>query len=727
MASLVLTAVGTAIGGPLGGALGALVGSRIDGALFGPPDREGPRLTELKVTTSSYGAPLARHFGTMRAAGTIIWATDLKESAEKSGGGKGRPSTTTYSYSSSFAVALASRKIERVGRIWADGNLLRGAAGDLKVQGALRVYTGTGDQLPDPLIASAEGSECPAFRGLAYCVFENLQLADFGNRIPALTFEIVADDGQVSLAELVSPAQPAGEVGRTLDDLEGYSDEGGALADTLATIDRAYPLASDAGAAGLSISSGDPVGNPVLVLPAPVVDRQGDGFGGLSGKRERARPDAAGVPAGLRYYDIDRDYQAGLQRASGRASPERNRIIDFPGALQAASAKRLADAAAERAGWARDRLAYRIAEIDPSLSPGQIVSVPGQPGKWRVEAWEWRETGLELDLQRLPQRHGTAAAAAPGRVLGSVDIVATPTVLEAYELPWDGNGSSDTRQVFAAASSTSQGWTGAALYGENNGALFPIGATGSRRSVVGTTLGALRPAASVLIDRESDIEVQLMSTDFVLDSVDLAALAQGANRALVGEEIVQFATAQSLGEGRWRLSGLLRGRGGTEHFALVGSPQGSGFVMLDARPVALDVNELGTATAVAAIGLSDEEPVVDAISGLGSSLRPPCPVHPKAREEDDGSLALAWTRRARGTWAWSGTVEVPMVEQAEAYEVGLGDPDAPDVMWQVSEPALVIASADLGALRSDHGGKALWVRQIGTHARSLPLLMTTIN
>ena len=48
-----------------------------------------PTRKELAVTTSSYGTPLARHYGTMRAAGSIIWSTDLIESSEKSGGGKG--------------------------------------------------------------------------------------------------------------------------------------------------------------------------------------------------------------------------------------------------------------------------------------------------------------------------------------------------------------------------------------------------------------------------------------------------------------------------------------------------------------------------------------------------------------------------------------------------------------------------------------------------------------
>ena len=91
MATLVLSAVGTAIGGPIGGALGALVGQQFDqNLLFKPAAREGPKIQELAVQTSSYGTQIPRVFGRMRIAGSVIWATDLKETRNTEGG-KGRP------------------------------------------------------------------------------------------------------------------------------------------------------------------------------------------------------------------------------------------------------------------------------------------------------------------------------------------------------------------------------------------------------------------------------------------------------------------------------------------------------------------------------------------------------------------------------------------------------------------------------------------------------------
>lgn len=156
MATLVLTVVGTVLGGPIGAAIGATIGQVVDQAvLFKPKGREGPRLADLRLQTSRYGDQIPQLFGAMRVAGTVIWATDLIEHRSSSGGGKGKPKTTTYSYSTSFAVALSARRIGSIGRIWADGNLLRGSAGDFKSPiTSFRVYSGSEDQALDSQIAA---------------------------------------------------------------------------------------------------------------------------------------------------------------------------------------------------------------------------------------------------------------------------------------------------------------------------------------------------------------------------------------------------------------------------------------------------------------------------------------------------------------------------------------------------------------------------------------------
>jgi hypothetical protein len=153
MATIVLSAVGAIVGGPIGAAVGAVIGQQVDKIIFAPGTRQGPRLGDLALQTSSYGNAIPKLFGTVRVAGTVIWATDLKETRTRQSNGKGRGSTDVYSYSASFAVALSARPIESIGRIWADGKLLRGVAGDFKSETGFRFYNGNDGQALDPMIA----------------------------------------------------------------------------------------------------------------------------------------------------------------------------------------------------------------------------------------------------------------------------------------------------------------------------------------------------------------------------------------------------------------------------------------------------------------------------------------------------------------------------------------------------------------------------------------------
>jgi GTA TIM-barrel-like domain/Putative phage tail protein len=167
----------------------------VDRLIFGPAKRkvEGPRLESFQVQASQEGAPVLRVFGRARIAGQLIWAANFKETTsetvETSGGKGGRPAAKTtfteFLYSISFAVGLCEGEISRIGRVWADGKPL-----DLSSQN-VRIYNGAETQTPDGLIEAVEGAgAAPAFRGLAYIVFEDLPLKDFGNRIPQLSFEI---------------------------------------------------------------------------------------------------------------------------------------------------------------------------------------------------------------------------------------------------------------------------------------------------------------------------------------------------------------------------------------------------------------------------------------------------------------------------------------------------------------------------------------------------------
>lgn len=726
MATLVLNAVGSAIGGPLGGAFGALAGRAIDTAIFGTPKREGPRLKELDITTSSYGSAIARHYGTVRTAGSIIWATDLKEHKENGGGGKGKPKVTTYTYSISFAVALASRPIAHIGRIWADGNLLRGASGDLKVGGKFRFYNGSENQDGDPLIQSAIGENCPGFRGMAYAVFEDLQLADYGNRIPTLTFEIVADTSQPEFRNLME-FDLSIETDMILPGLVGISYETGSEAEFLSMVRYAYDLACDGSAGTLSIRDGLPNSSSLVSdLPPPIVSTD-DGFGKATGTSSRRQTDRQVSGIALRYYDIDRDYQPGLQRGRARSGNGAVETIEFPACLAADDARRLACKAAARRESRRERMSYRIATLDPAIAPGSFVRPAGSRGVWQVRSWEWRAQGIELELEALSPElsSGLVAGGDAGQAGTPPDLTDGPTILSAFELPWDGIGSGQDRRVYAAVSSPAAGWSGAALYIDSGDSILqPAGSSNRERSTVGTALTELQPASPHILDRSNSLIVQLVDPTFTLASSDMSGLAQGENRARIGSEILQFATAASLGGGQWRLSNLLRGRGGTEH-AIDLHQAGETFVLLDETLTLMDQSLLGTAqnVEIVALGNLDMEPLVAPVESLGISLRPLEPV--KGRLSDNsGEKTITWVRRARGAWHWLDEVEVPLGEADEKYEIRFVDGQGGQLVWFTAQPTLQISSSQWSQLMAQPQPHRLEIRQVGSFSLSRPL---TIN
>lgn len=203
MATLLFSVAGAAIGGSVGGtlaglssvaigrAVGATLGRIVDQRLLGQGAQavETGKVDRFRITSAGEGDPIAQIYGRMRLGGHVIWASDFQESVNVTGGGKGgspTPQTSEYSYSVSLAIGICEGEITRVGRIWADGEEI--APDDVN----MRVYFGSDDQLPDPVMEAVEGAgKVPAYRGTAYVVLEDLPLAQFGNRVPQFSFEVL--------------------------------------------------------------------------------------------------------------------------------------------------------------------------------------------------------------------------------------------------------------------------------------------------------------------------------------------------------------------------------------------------------------------------------------------------------------------------------------------------------------------------------------------------------
>ncbi len=220
-------AIGVVNGAMLGAQIGGLGGGIYDALnSSSKPFTGGPRLSDLSVQTATYGAPIQRVYGTIAVWGNIFWLENnqLKETekTQKSSGGGGKglsslvgggSSTRVYSYSATIAVGLCEGPITGIRRIWIGPKLVYdiGSSDEQELIASIefganfKLYLGTEDQLSDPRMQATLGvANVPAYRGLAYIVFSDLGLGDYGNSLPVaqIKVEVVKDGALDYLLEL---------------------------------------------------------------------------------------------------------------------------------------------------------------------------------------------------------------------------------------------------------------------------------------------------------------------------------------------------------------------------------------------------------------------------------------------------------------------------------------------------------------------------------------------
>lgn len=756
MATLILSAVGTAVGGPLGGTIGTLIGARIDQEIFGGGAREGPRLNDLAVQTSQYGALVPRIYGHMRVAGTVIWATDLIERRERQGGGKGNPGTVQFAYSVSMAVALSSRPIKNIKRIWAEGNLLRGAAGDFKSQTGFRFYNGHGDQPLDPLIAALEGdAHTPAYRDMAYCVFEELDLTDFGNRIPSLTFEIEADDGQLSPRDIMADVMMLDAASADQPkEMLGYSAQADRQAQIFEELVTAFPHHADWSRDGLRITRRDLASShdAVLINKRDIL-HQNDNVSEQA--EEKTEPLMRARQIGLRYYEPERDYQAGIRRSINGGTGRAPTIFDMPAALRVSDAQNITQRLYRYNQYQDHERTLYLARLDPDLRPGRTVTIEGEAALWRAAQWRFSSDGIALNLVRDNAiKTGSASHFAEfGRSNKAPDTIAIGADLQMLNLPARQDNMPSETNLFAAARAGDaanqpdgalSAWRGGMLYRAtaDNGLLDLITPMTSSAdfAVLETTL----PAANGIHYYNSDhMLVRFAGDDPLLANIDAPSLANGDNLILVGEEVIQFMRADYMGDKRYRLSHLFRALG-DGNGGLQGHDIGAQCVLLNGKAQRINLpDNIMQANLNFALASRGVDQLSYAQSDVSRALRPLAPVHLTWHENiSHGYARLSWVRRSRLPFRWSDGIDIPLVEERENYQLafwrqadwlaadmpaasnGQAAFDAVPLLTIATEtPSVNIDAGQRDILRATGEPTIISVRQTGTHFVSEPAIL----
>ncbi len=200
MTTLFLSAVGGGFGGSLFGPVGRFVGSevgtyfgsQIDNVMFGLGRTlfsSAQRLGDLNIQTATYGKVIPLVYGGIKISGNIIWSLPIKEVAETNNNlfaPVQSKISVSYSYYLTCAIAICAGVVNKLVNIYVNDKIIdRGAV-------KYRFYHGDEEQEADYLITEVE-KQAPAYRGISYIVIEDFPLAEYNNRVPNFSFEVIGN------------------------------------------------------------------------------------------------------------------------------------------------------------------------------------------------------------------------------------------------------------------------------------------------------------------------------------------------------------------------------------------------------------------------------------------------------------------------------------------------------------------------------------------------------
>lgn len=405
------------------------------------------------------------------------------------------------------------------------------------------------------------------------------------------------------------------------------------------------------------------------------------------------RADDLEVPAkvAVQFINADDDYQSGTaysDRALGLSAE--TRAASFPIVLEPERAQGLADTIAADVRVASNAAKFAVTDRMIDLEPTDVVVLTDEKDiSYRVrvgrETWSQGVHTFEgvLDEPAVLKTSGAIQPSSPSisvpfRALTKLMVLDVPILQDTD----DGAGH------YAAMYRSIGSWPGAGLYLSSDDVNYTLVDSVANSAVVGRTLTVLGDwSRGNVFDEWSTVDVEVLTDGATLSSSTRGTLLSGTTNAmLIGDEIIQFRTATLIGASQYRLSGLLRGRKGTE-WAQSTHAVGERVVLLQLSGivrVALSTAEIGS--------LRYHKPVTSGRSVASTSatqhtnvsigLKPYAPVDGRiARDAATGDATLTWKRRTRlAAQFLAAGIDPPLGEALESYSIEIYDAGSPGAL-----------------------------------------------
>lgn len=384
----------------------------------------------------------------------------------------------------------------------------------------------------------------------------------------------------------------------------------------------------------------------------------------------------------VHYLSYSRDYELGEQPSPVRVDTDAVNEMDLELAAvltdeQAARIAEVVWADLWASKWSHEiQLNQKWHALEPTDT--LIVPVDGQNQRMRVVQINDR-LPVTRQLQLVRDDDGayvsTAAASAPPLVPAGLSV-SSPVAVTLLDIPPLRDADDDAGMYAAARPLIAGGrFRGAYIFRSSDGQNYTQVAVCQSATPMGSVLLPPATTASAVFDVAAEMTVELKYG--TLSSRTYDDVLNGANAFAVGAHgrwlICQFQTATLVTGNIWKLTGLVLGRRGTEHF--IGTVvSGDEFVLLSAGTLArvplenAQINaDLTYKFLTATESLDSAEPL--SLAGAGVALKPFSPVFLTVYRDGGGDLLATWTRRDRLSQELLDGAELPMSEQSEQYDV----------------------------------------------------------
>lgn len=294
----------------------------------------------------------------------------------------------------------------------------------------------------------------------------------------------------------------------------------------------------------------------------------------------------------LTYMSEDTDYNQFTQASYLPTYEEGQDItLSVPVTLSHAKAKEISELALIQSHVERMQYKFTLTYNDLDLEPGDVITTTF--GVVRITKINEIEEGLiEVEC--------TDAGAMEAVLSSNLEVTIPPAssnipltlgYSQAFWIDPGIMGDTDTGvRLYAAVHGYDRaGWPGAQIFmSENSGSSYSTVGIANEEATFGLVVSATPSADHYVWDNITSISVTLKTNELL--SVSEIDVLNGKNFCMIGQEVIGFKTATLTAPKTYTLTGLLRGRRGTEQF--VGTHQANElFVLLDSNLVRIDLTD----------------------------------------------------------------------------------------------------------------------------------------